>query len=256
MIQSGLAMPRYRPIPSIVRIKSSASDLLAFRWAKGGIIADFAIPSEDDRALRVQFDRVEVVRILDEMALSTEGQETPLERLERDHLAYAVEGARFWLSQSETLKIVIPDLHHYCFVTGGNCIDVISRDPPRFSVATFAQDRPWEDGPDCRPEPPGRRSIVNTAHAMLDGGLSFIEGARQLSRLRYLVSELEQDPDILAFVEIDSKTGALPIGEMRKLWAPAALAKAQPEIDHAEKWAAVRGRPHCEALIARFSTQE
>jgi hypothetical protein len=54
---------------------------------KRGIIADFAIPSEDNRALRVQFDSMEVIRILDEMALSIEGEETPLEGLERDHTA-------------------------------------------------------------------------------------------------------------------------------------------------------------------------
>jgi hypothetical protein len=38
--------------------------------------ADFVIPGDDQQALRVQFGKTEIVRILDEMPLSTEGEDT------------------------------------------------------------------------------------------------------------------------------------------------------------------------------------
>ena len=248
-------MPKYLPIP-VLNIKSSMSDLRAFRWVNSGITADFVIPLEDDRALRVRFDKVEVVRLLDEMPLSTELEETPNEGLVPDHFAYTVQGSSFWLAQSEALKLSIPGLQHYRFVTGWTCLDVISARSPQFSVVAFDENRPWQDGPEHKPDRPGRRRVVATARAMLDGKLSFIEGARELSRLRHHVGELERDPDILVFTGIDSQTDALPLGETRKLWAPDALAKLQPEIDRAEKRAEAMGRPRCEALLRRFDNLE
>jgi hypothetical protein len=60
------------------------------------------------------------------------------------------------------------------------------------------------------------------------------------------------DPDVVRFVAIDSETDALPFGDVRKLWAPAALEKLQPEIDRKEQWAREIGTPHCRSLIQRL----
>jgi len=74
---------------------------------------------------------------------------------------------------------------------------------------------------------------------------------RKLGRLRF-DADLENDPDLIAFVGIDSETDALPLGEIRKLWNPDALKNLQPEIDKAEMWAQNFGRSHCERLVKRF----
>ena len=96
-----------------------------------------------------------------------------------------------------------------------------------------------------------RNEIGRVADAMLSGATSFIEGARKLSGLRFSAN-LEQDPDLVPFVAIDSETDELPIGEVRKLWSADALERFQPKIARAEEWARQVGYSHCEQLAKRF----
>jgi hypothetical protein len=98
-----------------------------------------------------------------------------------------------------------------------------------------------------------RRQVVETVRAMLEGRLSFIEGTRRIGRLRFYVDLPEFDPDLTCFVAIDSETDALPFGDVRQHWQPAALAKLQPEIERSEQWARETGWAACELLIARFT---
>jgi hypothetical protein len=97
-----------------------------------------------------------------------------------------------------------------------------------------------------------RREIAGAARAMLSGALSFIEGARLICSLRWRAELADFDPDILAFIGIDSETDTLPIGNVREHWVPEALAKLQPEIDSAENWAQEVCRAECQRLIDRF----
>ena len=61
------AMPKYRPIEQPLAIKASLSDLIALTWQDRGIAADFIVPGDSERSLRVHFDKTHIVRILDEM---------------------------------------------------------------------------------------------------------------------------------------------------------------------------------------------
>jgi hypothetical protein len=88
---------------------------------------------------------------------------------------------------------------------------------------------------------------------MLGGHMTFIEGARRISALRSEAKLHDFDPDILPFIAIDSETDALPLGEVRKLWASDALARLQPEIDKAERWAREVGCSSCQQLVNRFT---
>jgi hypothetical protein len=97
------------------------------------------------------------------------------------------------------------------------------------------------------------RQIVVTAQRMLDGELSFIEGARALLKFRSSGYIEIADPDILPFVLIESETDALPLGDVRALWKPESLVRLQPEIEHAEQWARELGSASCRNLIKRFS---
>lgn len=127
-------MPEYRPIDVGVSIKAVASDLLAFQWKDNGIVADFVLPDDDLHALRVSFDAPCIVRLLDELALSTEEDDTPNEGLVPNHFAYRLEGARFAHTQSEAWKEMIVPVAHYQFVTGMACMDVLSSAAPSFSI--------------------------------------------------------------------------------------------------------------------------
>ena len=127
-------VPNYTPIEIPTLVQASRSDVLDFRWDKDRrITADFLIPGDDEHVLRLIFDRVEVVRLLDEMPISTEADTANL-GLVSENLAYEVAGSTFWAQQSEALKLSLPGLTHYRFITGWTCMDVLSLAKPAFTV--------------------------------------------------------------------------------------------------------------------------
>ena len=93
-------MPRYSPIDTGVPLQASKSDLASLQWSTNSIAADFILPDDETRLLRVSFDRQCIIRILDEMPLSTEEDDTPNEGLVSEHFAYWLEGAAFARLQS------------------------------------------------------------------------------------------------------------------------------------------------------------
>ena len=107
---------------------------MGLRWDANGISADFIWPEDDTRVLRVSFDRQCIVRLLDEMPLSTEEDDSEASGRIPEHFAYRLEGARFARSQSETWKEVSGPLGHYQFVTGWGCMDVLSSAAPSFAL--------------------------------------------------------------------------------------------------------------------------
>jgi hypothetical protein len=127
-------MPIYEPIDAGIAIKASLSDLATFQWDTNGIVADFILPGDDAHVLRVSFDRQCIVRLLDEMPLSTEVDHRLNEGLVPDHFAYIVRGAEFARIQSSSWKEISGEPEHYQFVTGWACMDVISSDKPSFAV--------------------------------------------------------------------------------------------------------------------------
>ena len=127
-------MPKYLPIVVTPVFKAGDSNLVQFRWAACRLVADFAIPEDSQIVLRVQFERAEIIRIVEEMPISTEHEETPNEGLVIQHFAYLVEGASFWHQQSQGFKDVYQKAKHYRFLTGYYCLDVIAVDEPTFAV--------------------------------------------------------------------------------------------------------------------------
>lgn len=127
-------MPRYEPIDAGLSFQASLSDLVAFHWETNGIRADFAIPGDDQHLLRVKFDSSCIVRILDEMPISTEPDDGPAEGLVVEHFAYRIHDAAFFRMQSDGWKLSMGDPAHYRFITGWACLDVISPAVPSFEL--------------------------------------------------------------------------------------------------------------------------
>jgi hypothetical protein len=125
-------VPTHFPLDQPISFDASASDLAAFTWARDHICADFLLPNDENRLLRVEFDATCIVRLLDDMTLSTE--EGAGAGLVAEHFAYRVEGARFADSQSAVWKDVHSPVIHYRFVTGWTCLDVLSRGVPKLTV--------------------------------------------------------------------------------------------------------------------------
>jgi len=131
-------LPRFFPIEAGINFDCVRSDLLNVRWKVNELSADFALPDDDKRALRVSFDGQTIVRILEEMPLSTEYEPAEVEGLVRNHFAYRVEGSTFAATQSETWKEVVGGVRHYEFVTGWGCLDVLSASEPKFQIVEVA----------------------------------------------------------------------------------------------------------------------
>jgi hypothetical protein len=127
-------MPQYVPIETPVPLASSRSDLAGFQWDNVGITADFLLPDDTEKIIRVTFNKPCIIRILDEMPLSTEKDNGPSQGLVPDHFAYRVEGSAFNDAQSEAWKVVNAPVTHYRFVTGWACMDVLSSGRPSFTV--------------------------------------------------------------------------------------------------------------------------
>jgi hypothetical protein len=84
--------------------------------------------------MRVRFDGATIVRLLDEMPLCTEYEDTEIEGLVPRHFAYRVEGATFSNTQSAAWKEVYRPVCHYQFMTGWGCMDVLSGVDPSFEL--------------------------------------------------------------------------------------------------------------------------
>lgn len=131
-------MPRYFPIDASVSFDCVQSDLLTIRWKTDSLSADFILPGTEGRAPRIAFKGATIVRLLDEMPLSTE-RGTKNEGLVSRHFAYRVEGSTFADTQSEAWKLVWHPVCHYRFITGSGCMDVLSRAEPSFEVVDISE---------------------------------------------------------------------------------------------------------------------
>lgn len=102
-------------------------------------------------------------------------------------------------------------------------------------------------------EAQARESLVGLAAAMLEGKVSFFEGAVQVLRLKSAVGGIaDRDPHFDAFVVIESDTDHLPLEAQQHLWNAKALADLQSEFERTEIWAAGFATAACRGLIERF----
>ena len=132
-------MPKYFPIDAGVSFDCDQSDLLAIKWKARSLLADFILPGAERQAVRVRFNGATIVRLLDEMPLSTEEQPTKIEGLVPRHFAYRVEGSTFADAQSWAWKEIYRPVCHYEFITGWGCMDVLSKVEPSFEVVDISE---------------------------------------------------------------------------------------------------------------------
>ena len=124
-------MVTYFPLDAGISFETVSADLLGFDWQSR--CAEFAIPGDEEKVLRVSFRNDVIVRMLDEMALSTETDPATWDGLVPNHFAYRVEGDRFLEAQSEAWRYG-QQVEHYRFITGWGCLDALSSLPPDFAV--------------------------------------------------------------------------------------------------------------------------
>lgn len=94
----------------------------------------FDLYDRHDSLLRIYFPNECIVRILDEMALSTESRSEQWVGLVADHFAYRVEGDAFVTQQSDMWRTMRDPFAHYRFHTGDICMNILSQNPPEFAL--------------------------------------------------------------------------------------------------------------------------
>lgn len=101
-----------------------------------------------------------------------------------------------------------------------------------------------------------RKSLTALLRAMLNGELSYFEGAAQvLSIDRRSLGIDERDPDFDKFMLIRSETDHLPLQPQQPLWSKEALEGLQDDFAQAEHWAKSFAPEACRNLLARFEAK-
>jgi hypothetical protein len=103
--------------------------------------------------------------------------------------------------------------------------------PSSDSIYCRPMDRTFIDRPASESEHHQARDV---AHAVLAGRTTVLEAVRALVFLAHTdaIADVE---DRRLIISIDSETDHLPVGEVRKLWAPSALREKDVEISRAEE---------------------
>lgn len=98
-----------------------------------------------------------------------------------------------------------------------------------------------------------RMRAAEVARGMLDGSIPYLEGAIELSSLRFEVGVPENDPDFLVLSGVASEIDHLPIGAPRQYWSEEALERHEPEIQQSTQWAKQFSWSQCESIVKRFN---
>jgi hypothetical protein len=98
-----------------------------------------------------------------------------------------------------------------------------------------------------------RKQIVATAEQIVTEDIGLVDGCRRLLRLFNSLDRKEWDSDLFDPIStFESETEDLPVGELRSMWNPQALAakeaRAKPYLDHAKDWV----YEACRGLINKY----
>ncbi|MCP3702811.1 MAG: DUF2489 domain-containing protein [Alteromonas sp.] len=98
-----------------------------------------------------------------------------------------------------------------------------------------------------------RKRAVEVASGMLDGSVHYLEGAIELSSLRFDVGLPDNDKDFLAFTGVSTETDHLPLGSARQRWSQEALKRHESEIQKTISWAKTVTLAECKSIVERFN---
>ena len=94
--------------------------------------------------------------------------------------------------------------------------------------------------------------LVAAARDLLEGRIGILEGSRTLTGLMHQCG-LEGDNDLIILQGVDSESDRFPLGPVRNLWDPKALAELDPEIAaESDSYRGVVVRA-CELIVERYS---
>jgi hypothetical protein len=98
-------------------------------------------------------------------------------------------------------------------------------------------------------------SLTEALEALLGSRLGVVEASRIVSAARINLGQ-ESNPLFAPFVGIDSETDKFPLGSVRELWAPDALARYDHERELVERHYSPLATQSANALLGWVRSQE
>ena len=102
--------------------------------------------------------------------------------------------------------------------------------------------------------PKHAEEAVRVAREILARSVTMIEGARKMADIHLYSSHMSQPRDeaYALFLEIDSQSSHLPVGEVRKYWSAEVLARKDAEIEALTASFQEQGMKAAQTLIHRY----
>ena len=137
-------MPIYTSIPTGLPIRQDSCSLVDVSWKRRGLTALFSFSRMGEprpQAVRVTFESIIVMRVVDEMVYSLEERGNDV-GIMRDGFAYEVTDSPFLRTMTEASNLTYKNPKQYTFISLSDCLDVIAKSLPQFDVIDL---RPWLD---------------------------------------------------------------------------------------------------------------
>jgi hypothetical protein len=103
-------------------------------------------------------------------------------------------------------------------------------------------------------QPSASFAVLRSAHALISGEVAFLDGVRKLASLRFQASGVDQDPDFMLFVAVDSQADHIPNDGVRQLCSQAWLDQCDKDARELEAIYGAEIRAACHTLTDRFGT--
>jgi hypothetical protein len=99
------------------------------------------------------------------------------------------------------------------------------------------------------------RRLVARAKELIEGRIGLIESAREINKYGFWFQATE-DPDFMVFHALHRETGQIPLGEVRKLWAPEGLLIEELKIQSAEMKFREKAQKAARNLVKKYGANE
>ncbi|MBP1848524.1 hypothetical protein J2046_006820 [Rhizobium petrolearium] len=129
-------MPSYVPMEIEPRFSALDLELARSLWTPAQSFVEY-ICAKTRSNLRIAFQKIEIMRIVDDLPLlDLEDEQTS--GILQHHFGYVVSDAAFWRANERTIERSVNPMTHYRFITGNSCVDIISSASPHTRVLAVA----------------------------------------------------------------------------------------------------------------------
>lgn len=129
-------MPKYTALKASGEFSAFDLELSRSLWTTGTSFIEYTHQATN-ALLRVTFKKAEIIRIVDDLALLDE-EDDSTEGVGPKFFGYSVVGAAFWKANAATIAKSEKPMTHYRFITLNSSVDIIASSAPHFRTLAVA----------------------------------------------------------------------------------------------------------------------